>query len=879
MKIPEYRKTESGKKMGGKSVKLLLAIVMVAITAAAGILTLAPAAYAGAGWSLPVNVSLGTTAGNFEPQIALDADGQPHTVWTEYDEVANTSQVRYSTDPGSGWTAPAVLSPAGNNGAGPWMALDADSRPHVVWMGSDGVNDLIYYSAWTGSGWTAPHSISPGLTMNKDPQIALDADGRPHVVWRGIADTYYGTYYSTLSGSGWTAPVCLSPVNQNNYNHQMALDADGRPHVVWSGSNGTSNLILYSTNPGSGWTPPVDISPGTNKNVNPHIALDADGRPHVVWRASGSPGRQIYYSTNPGSGWTAALAVSTGYNTDSNPRITLDPGGKPHVVWNNDDGMVNYATDTGSGWIAPAVLSTSSIFNGYPEIALDPGGNPHVVWTGQVDSTFRIHYAKNTGSGWTNPYVLSTGINDNVYPQVALDTGGSPHVVWSGGEGNRQIWYSQDQREAFYFAEGYTGEGFQEYLCLGNPSGAALSVNVTYLYADGTFLDRTYDVPALSRFTADVNAEAGEDREVSIKCGASSSFVAERPMYFDYTGGGGSWTGGHDAVGAAFPSRAWYFAEGYTGPGFDEYVCVLNPGTADADLTFNFQTQEAGLIVPDGAYTVPAHSRATFKANELLGNQAYQTSLKLVSDAPVVAERAMYFDYQGTGSWGWTGGHCVMGTPSFEKEYFFAEGTTRPGFEEWLTLQNPGAAAITVHAVYQLGTGETVAREYTVPASGRHTAYVPDEVGPDQDASVRLFSASGFLAERPMYFDYQGTGIWGWTGGHCVIGATAQGAGWFFAEGYTGENFEEWLCIQNPGDADASVEITYYPEGGTPMVKDAVTVPANSRATVNVNTDAGAGLSICAGVSSDQPVIVERPMYFNFRGAWSGGHDVVGYMP
>ncbi len=31
-------------------------------------------------------------------------------------------------------------------------------------------------------------------------------------------------------------------------------------------------------------------------------------------------------------------------------------------------------------------------------------------------------------------------------------------------------------------------------------------------------------------------------------------------------------------------------------------------------------------------------------------------------------------------------------------------------------------------------------------------------------------------------------------------------------------------------------------------------------------------------MTSDQPVIVERPMYFNFIGL-TGGHDVVGYTP
>jgi len=29
-------------------------------------------------------------------------------------------------------------------------------------------------------------------------------------------------------------------------------------------------------------------------------------------------------------------------------------------------------------------------------------------------------------------------------------------------------------------------------------------------------------------------------------------------------------------------------------------------------------------------------------------------------------------------------------------------------------------------------------------------------------------------------------------------------------------------------------------------------------------------------VSSSIPIITERPMYFNYKGAWTGGHDVVG---
>ncbi len=251
---------------------------------------------------------------------------------------------------------------------------------------------------------------------------------------------------------------------------------------------------------------------------------------------------------------------------------------------------------------------------------------------------------------------------------------------------------------------------------------------------------------------------------------------------------------------------------------------------------------------------------------------------ELHSDQPVVAERPMYFDYSGTGGWGWTGGHCVMGTPSLDYQFYFAEGTTIPGFEEWLTLQNPNATEITISAAYLLRSSTPVITTHTVLAGSRSTIYVPNVVGMDQDVSIYLSCSYQFLAERPMYFSYSGMGGWGWTGGHCVIGAGAPETEWFFAEGYTGPGFEEWLCIQNPGATDAHLTITYYPEGGAPITRTH-TVTRGTRYTVYVNDDAGAGLNICTKVESDQPVIVERPMYFNFWGIWDGGHDVVGYTP
>ena len=66
---------------------------------------------------------------------------------------------------------------------------------------------------------------------------------------------------------------------------------------------------------------------------------------------------------------------------------------------------------------------------------------------------------------------------------------------------------------------------------------------------------------------------------------------------------------------------------------------------------------------------------------------------------------------------------------------------------------------------------------------------------------------------------------------------------------FTGGNFEKWLCVQNPISSDANVVITYFNTSGVPIAKPHL-VPANSRYTVNVNTDAGAGLKMSARVNN-----------------------------
>jgi hypothetical protein len=132
-----------------------------------------------------------------------------------------------------------------------------------------------------------------------------------------------------------------------------------------------------------------------------------------------------------------------------------------------------------------------------------------------------------------------------------------------------------------------------------------------------------------------------------------------------------------------------------------------------------------------------------------------------------------------------------------------------------------------------------------------------------------------------MYFTYNGAAGNNITGGHNVIGATRTAGVWDFAEGFTGTGFDEYLTIQNPGATAGTATITYFVEGQASPTTKTVSLPANSRTTIAVheasaNGGLGRGLAHSTKVAADVPIVVERPMYFNYLGTTTGGHNVMG---
>jgi hypothetical protein len=106
-------------------------------------------------------------------------------------------------------------------------------------------------------------------------------------------------------------------------------------------------------------------------------------------------------------------------------------------------------------------------------------------------------------------------------------------------------------------AEGRSGGalGFHTYVLLGNPGQQSAETTVQFVPDSGSPVVKTYLVPAMSRLTIDVTAEAPELQDHSfitlIGTAGGVPIIVERSMYWN--GAGLTWSGGSNAVATRLP--------------------------------------------------------------------------------------------------------------------------------------------------------------------------------------------------------------------------------------------------------------------------------------------------------------------------------------
>jgi len=303
---------------------------------------------------------------------------------------------------------------------------------------------------------------------------------------------------------------------------------------------------------------------------------------------------------------------------------------------------------------------------------------------------------------------------------------------------------------------------------------------------------------------------------------------------------------------------------------FFPFLCLANPGKEGtwARITFLDEEDEYLTVYRE----VPGRSRITLdcNANRYLRNKDLSVRVESVDGTPLLAERPMYFRYAG-----WMdGGSDSFGAPQPSASWYFAEGyaSDRLPFHEYLCVGNFNPREVMVKLSLLGNGGQALVREFALPALTRRTflinSYVQGEV------SVVLEGDGPVVAERSMYYRYAAVaGSFVADGGHTKAGSTSLSDTWYFAEGHVSPDFEEWICLANPGVERVSADVYLYTSAGK-KGPWRVEIPARGRSTVMVNRCLGAAVStdVSAVVKAERPIVCERAMYFRFNGTWDDGH-------
>jgi len=335
------------------------------------------------------------------------------------------------------------------------------------------------------------------------------------------------------------------------------------------------------------------------------------------------------------------------------------------------------------------------------------------------------------------------------------------------------------------------------------------------------------------------------------------------------------------ATGIGPTSPTWYFAEGKVGQGFTEFLTIQNPdpvNTCSVSIQYLLSTSTTTPI----ARTVAPNTRWTESVNGDLNvttnSSSYQAVSTIVSVSNtnvcngVVAERPIYF----TNFKGVSGGTDVLGATHTGTDFYFADVSSLPGYNSYITILNPpGVSSANITVTYSLG-GSQLGTDTHVVLPGVRGTIIPKSFG--QRVTAWVHSSTPVVVERPTYFNNFSVGnAQNVSGSASVVGAPAPAKDWRFAEGYVGGQFQENLVLANfwTGTASGSL-VLEYDNGSTLTVP--VTVNGQNLITVDINATTKNLSGVCApmpcalsqSVSAEimmttGSIVAEREMFFHFN--------------
>jgi hypothetical protein len=206
----------------------------------------------------------------------------------------------------------------------------------------------------------------------------------------------------------------------------------------------------------------------------------------------------------------------------------------------------------------------------------------------------------------------------------------------------------------WFFAEGATGDFFDMFLLLANPSTSPVTATVRYLLPGGaTPISKPYELAPQSRRTINVEEQdaALANAAIAMVVEAPAPIVAERAMYWPGPSGSG-WLEAHNSPGTTETGTVWAIAGGEMGGpnAANTFVLIANTSSFQGSVRVTVLREGATPLVkildvlPDSRQNVNIADYPEFAP---VANSRFGVLIESLGDSPsttaqIVVERATY---------------------------------------------------------------------------------------------------------------------------------------------------------------------------------------------------------------------------------------------
>ena len=293
--------------------------------------------------------------GAFQPEVAVDADGDAVFTWTSFDGANFRVQARARSAAGA-LSPLRTLSGAGQSAfglTGPQVAVDTNGDAVFTWERSDGTNGRVQARARSAAGDLSPvQNLSPAGEEGSSPQVAVDADGDAVFTWvrgqggpgahRGEDPTFPIRTRARTAAGALSAVQNLTLPGQNGSRPDVAVDADGDAVFTWVQFGGQSDgaLLARARSAAGGLSAQQTLSASGNLSAVPQVAVDANGDAVFAWeRKDGSLISRAQARARSAAGTLSPVqTLSTGGQNALGAQVAVDATGDATVTWQRSDG-------------------------------------------------------------------------------------------------------------------------------------------------------------------------------------------------------------------------------------------------------------------------------------------------------------------------------------------------------------------------------------------------------------------------------------------------------------------------------------------------------------------------------------------------------------